>query len=174
VVGREVAGIEGVTGAGEDGEVGGVPEGGAFFPGAVDEGRRGGAVFDEVGADDVPDLALGLEAGLELVIAGEGVLFEVEEVDGDAGEVGEGDVGEGGAEDGGDLVGGGFVRAGAAGDDADLVERGGESFGDEAMMEARGIEAASEESDARCHGDMVHGGRGMNKRIPLGGKKYEK
>ena len=174
VVGGEVAGIEGVAGASEDGEVGGVPEGRAFLPGAVDEGRRGGAVFDEVGADDVPDLALGLEAGLELVIAGEGVLLEVEEVDGDAGEVGEGDVGEGGAEDGGDLVGGSFVRAGAAGDDADLVERGGESFGDEAMMEARGIEAASEESDARCHDDKVHGGRGMDKRIPWGGKNSEK
>jgi hypothetical protein len=170
VVGREVAGIEGVAGACEDGEVGGVPEGGAFFPGAMDEGSGGGAVFDEVGADDVPDLALGLEAGLELVIAGEGVLFEVEEVDGDAGEVGEGDVGEGGAEDGGDLVGGGFVGAGAAGDDADLVERGGESFGDEAMMEAWRIEAASEESDARWHGTRCMGGGVGTNEFPWGRK----
>jgi hypothetical protein len=123
----------------------------------------GGAVFDEVGADDVPDLSLALEAGLELVIAGEGVLFEVEEVDGDTGEVGEGDVCEGGAIDGRDLVGGGFIGAGAAGDDADLVERGGESFGDEAVMEAWGIEAASEESDARCHGDKVHVAKGVDK-----------
>ena len=132
--------------------MGSVPESGAFFPGAVDEGLAGGTVFDEVGADDVPDLALGLEARLELVVASEGVLFKVEEVNGDAGEAGESDVGEGGAKDWGDLVGGGFIGAGAAWDNENLVERRGESFGDEAVMEAWGIEAASEESDARCHG----------------------
>jgi hypothetical protein len=82
-----------------------------------------GTVLDEIGTDDVPDFAFGLEPSLELVIAGERFLFEIEQVHGDAREICKGDVGKSSAIDGRDVVGAGFVRSWATGYDAYLIER---------------------------------------------------
>lgn len=157
VIGGKVTRDDGVPRAGQYGKVSRSPKGGPFFPSAVDERFAGGSALNEVCADNMPNLAIGFETGLKLMIAGERVLFEVEEVDGDAGEVGEGDIGECSAVDRGYLIGAGFVGARTAGDDVNLIERKRESFSDEPMMKAGRIETSSKESDARCH--VPHGAR---------------
>lgn len=145
-----------MPGAGEDGEVAALPEFGAFFPSRMNGGAALGSSPQPVGADHVPDFTQGLVAGFKGMIAGEGFLFKVKEINGGVGQTGKGDVTEGCAADRRNAVDAWLVRPRTAGNDQKVIKVLDEDLRNAKVMEPWGIEASSEEGDAARHGSHVN------------------
>ena len=137
-------------------EAAGLPELRALFPARLDRACSPTSAREEVGRDNMPDLAAIRVVGIETEVGDRFALVEVGEIDTDTGDVAKGEIGQDRAVDGRGVLT--IRRLGAArwGGRSPHRTRARARLRDPPMVVRRRIEAASEDGDS-THADSRRG-----------------